>query len=82
MEELGEGLKELKWFAHRKNDNINHQTPQSSQRLSHQTKSTYGGTHGSSCIYSRGLHNLASTGGKMLGPVEASCPSLREILGQ
>jgi hypothetical protein len=29
------------------------QTPPTSQRLNHQSNSTYGGTHGSSCICSR-----------------------------
>jgi hypothetical protein len=35
-------------------------TPQSSQGLNHQPKSTHGGTHGSSYICSRGLPYLAS----------------------
>jgi len=36
------------------------------------------GTHGSSCICSRGLAYLASMGGEALGPVDAQCP----IVGQ
>ena len=35
-----------------------------------QPKSTHGGTHGCSCICSRGLPYLASEGGEALGPVE------------
>jgi hypothetical protein len=49
----------------------NNQNPQSFQGLNHQLKSTHGGTHGSSCICSRGLAYLASVGREPLGPVEA-----------
>jgi hypothetical protein len=72
MEELGEGLKELKGFAtHKKNNNINQTTlpPQSSQGLN-QPRSIHGGTHGSSCICSRGWPDLESIG-EALGPVKA-----------
>jgi hypothetical protein len=41
-------------------------TPQSSQRLNHQPKSTQGWSY------------LASTGGEALGSVEAPCPSIEE----
>jgi hypothetical protein len=50
---------------------------QSSQELNHQAKSTHGGTHGSSCICSRGRPYLASLWGKILGPLEIQCPSIR-----
>jgi hypothetical protein len=46
------------------------QTSQSSQELNHHPKSTHGGTHGSSCICSRGWHYLASMGGEALGLVK------------
>jgi len=52
------------------------QIPQSSQGLSHQPKSTHGGTHGSSPICSRGWPCLASTGGEALGPVKVYFPSV------
>jgi hypothetical protein len=52
--------------------------PLSSQGLNHQPKSTHGGTHGSSCIYSRGWPYLASMGGEALGPVKAQCLSVGE----
>jgi hypothetical protein len=37
--------------------------------LNHPQKSTHGGTHGSSCVYSRGLPYLSSMGGEAFGPV-------------
>jgi len=43
------------------------QTPQRSQGLDHQPKSTHRGTHGSTCICSRGLRYLASKGEEGLG---------------
>jgi hypothetical protein len=52
------------------------QTPRSSQGLNHQPKSTHGGTHGSSCICSRGWLCQASVGEEALGPVKARCPSV------
>jgi hypothetical protein len=73
MEELEEELKELKRNCNpigRTTISTN-QTPQSSQRLNIQAKSTRGGTHASSCICSRGLPYLALRGGEALGPVEA-----------
>jgi hypothetical protein len=45
-------------------------TLQSSQGLNHQPKSTHGGTHGSNYICNKGLPDMASRGGKALGPVE------------
>jgi hypothetical protein len=51
-------------------------TPQSSQGLNYQPKSTHGGTHGFSCKCSRGLHFLTSIGGEALGPVKALFPSV------
>jgi hypothetical protein len=58
------------------------QYPQSSQGLNHQLKSTHVGTHGSSCIYSRGWPSRSSMGGETLGPVKVLCPSIGECLGQ
>jgi hypothetical protein len=55
----------------------NNQTPQSSQGLDHQPKSTHEGTHGSSCICGRGWPYLASMGGEALGPMKVQCPSIR-----
>jgi hypothetical protein len=55
------------------------QSPQSSQGLNHQPKSTYGGTHNSSWMCSRGLPYLVPMGGKPLCPVEA--PRVRECYG-
>ena len=52
------------------------QIHQSSQGLNHQPKSTHGGTHGSSCICSKGWPCLASMGGEGLGPVKPQCPSV------
>ena len=52
------------------------QTPQSFQALNHQPKTIHGGTHGSSCICSRGWSYLASMGGEALGSVKARCPSV------
>jgi hypothetical protein len=46
------------------------QTPQSSQGLNHQPKSTHGETHGSIWMCSRGLPYLASKGGEPLDIVE------------
>ena len=57
-------------------------TPQSSQGLNHQPKSTHGGTRGSSCICSRGWPSRSSMGGEVLGPLKALCPSVGEWLGQ
>jgi hypothetical protein len=50
-------------------------TPQNSQGLNHQSKSTHGMTSGSSHIWSRGCSCLASMRGEVLGPVKARCPS-------
>ena len=52
------------------------QTPQTSQRLNHQPKSTHGGTHGSGLICNIGLPYLASIGGEPHGPVKAQLPSI------
>jgi hypothetical protein len=48
---------------------------QSSQGLNHQPK-CHDGTHGSSCICSRGCSSWSSMGGEALGPVKALCPSV------
>jgi hypothetical protein len=82
MEELEKGLKELKGFATIGRTTIlTNQTPQSSQGLNHQTKSTHGATHGSSHIYSRGWPWWASIGREALGPLKAQCPSVGEFEG-
>jgi hypothetical protein len=52
--------------------------PNSAKRLTHQTKNTHGGSHGSSCICSRGKPYLASVGGDVLDHVEAQCPIVGE----
>jgi hypothetical protein len=54
------------------------QTPQSSQWLNHQPKSTHGETDGASCICNRGLPYLASMGGEALGPEKAWCHGIVE----
>jgi hypothetical protein len=46
------------------------------------TKSTHGGTHGSSCICSRGWPCGTSMRGETLGSVKALCPSIGECQGQ
>jgi hypothetical protein len=72
MEELGKGLKELKEFVTTGRTTIStNQTPQCSQGLNHQPKGTHGGTHGSSCICSRGWPCLGIN-------VKARCPSVGE----
>jgi hypothetical protein len=58
------------------------QIPQSSQGLSYQPKSTYGGTHGSSCICSRGCPCQTTMGGDAFNPVNAQCPSVGECQGE
>jgi hypothetical protein len=61
---------------------MNYQYPQSSLGLNHQSKKTHGGTHGSSCICSRGWPSWSSVGGEGLGPVKVLCPSIRKCQGQ
>ena len=81
---LGEGLKELKRFATPLGRTAvsTNWTPQSSQVLNHQPKSTHSGTHGSSCICSRGWPSRTSMGGEALGPAKVLCPSLGECHSQ
>jgi hypothetical protein len=50
--------------------------------LNHQPKKTHGGTHGSSCICSRGWPSWSSMGGEVLGPPKVPGPSIREWQGQ
>ena len=45
-------------------------------------KKTHGGSHGSSCICSRGWPNCSSKEGEDLGPVKGLCPSIGECQGQ
>jgi hypothetical protein len=54
---------------------------QSSLGLNHQPKKTHGGTHGSSCICSRGWPSWSSMGGETLGPVKVLCPSIGNCQG-
>ena len=61
---------------------MNQPEPQSSQGVNHQPKNTYGGTHGSRCICSRGWPCRSSVGGAVLGPGKALCPSVGEYQGQ
>jgi hypothetical protein len=58
------------------------QTLQSSQGLKHQSRSTHGVTHGSSCICNRGWPCWASMGEEAFGPVKAQCPSVGECEGR
>jgi hypothetical protein len=58
------------------------QYPQSSLGLNCQSKKTHGGTHGSSCVCSRGWPSQSSMGGEALGPVKVLCPSIGECQGQ
>jgi hypothetical protein len=48
----------------------------------HQSKKRHGGTHGSSCICSRGWPSWPSTGGEALGLVRVLCPSIGDCQGQ
>ena len=57
------------------------QTSETCQGLNHQPKTTHGGTHGSSCMCSRGCPCQASMGGEGPGPVKAGCPSVGECQG-
>jgi len=57
-------------------------TNHSSQGLNHQPRSTHGGTHGSTCICSRGWPCQASMGEGALGPVKVQCPCVEEFQGR
>jgi hypothetical protein len=61
---------------------MNQPVTQSSLGLNHQSKKTHGGTHGSSCICSRGWPYWASMGGEALGLVKVIYPSVGECQGQ
>jgi hypothetical protein len=73
MEELGQGLWELKGFAAFKEQQYQPTRPRPPklQGLNHQPRSTHGGTYGSSWIRSRAIPYLAPLRGKALGSVEA-----------
>jgi hypothetical protein len=58
------------------------QYPQSSLGLNHQSKKTHGGTHGSSCICSRGWPRQTSMGRETLCPMKALCSSVGKCQGQ
>ena len=71
MKELGEGLKELKGIGTPYEESTQYQltqTPQSSQRWNHQTKSIQGLVCGPWHICSRGLSCLASVGEDVPNP--------------
>jgi hypothetical protein len=84
VEEIEKGPKELKGFATPLEEEQYELTSilQSSQGLNHQPKSTYGGTHGFSCICSRGWSCWLSIEGEDLDPVKALCLSIGECQGQ
>jgi hypothetical protein len=56
--------------------------PQSSLGLNHQSKKTHGGTHGCSCICSRGWPSWPSMGGEALGPMKILYPSIGKCQAQ
>jgi hypothetical protein len=58
------------------------QNSQSSEGLSHQPKSTHGGTHGYSCVFNRGWPCQTSVGGEAFGPVLVLCSSIGDCQGQ
>jgi hypothetical protein len=87
MEELEKGLKELRGLQPHRENHINQPGPlpphpQSSQGLSHQPKSTHGGTHDSSHICSRGWPCWPSMRGEALDPVKVQCSSIGEFEGR
>jgi hypothetical protein len=55
---------------------------QSSLRLNYQLKKPHGGTHGSSCICSRGWPSQSSMGGEAFHLAKDLCPSIGECQGQ
>ena len=55
---------------------------QSSLGLNYLSKTTHGGTHGSSCICSRVCPSWSSIGGEALCPVKVICPSIWDGQGQ
>jgi hypothetical protein len=81
---LEKGPKELKGFAGSWEEQQYELTStlQSSLGLNHQSKKTHCGTHGSSCICSRGWSRWSSMGGEALGPVKVLCPRIGECQGQ
>jgi hypothetical protein len=85
MEELEKGLKELKGFAApwEEQQYEPNSTPQSSQGLNHQLKSTRGGTQVSSCTYSREWPWGTSMRGEAYGLVKkVLTPKCKGITGQ
>ena len=58
------------------------QYPPSFLGLNHQPKKTHSGTHGSSCICSRGWPSQSSMVGEALGPVKVLCPSIGDCQRQ
>jgi hypothetical protein len=80
MEELEKGPKELKELVAPQEEQEYEpiSTPQELPGTKPQTWSTHGGTHGSSCICSRGWPSRSSMGGEALGPEKAQCPSVGE----
>jgi hypothetical protein len=80
VRERTEGAEGVCYSIERTTTSIN-KTPQSSQGLNHQPKSTHGVTHGSTHTCSRECPCRASMGGEALGPVKARCPSVGEYQG-
>ena len=79
MEELEKGHKEMRGFTPRQEEQYEPaSSPESSQGLNHQPKSTDGGTQGSRLICIRGWLCRTSMRGKVLGLRKALCPSIGE----
>jgi hypothetical protein len=79
MEELVEGLKEVKGIATPQEGQqyqLTRPPPQSFQGLNNQEKCTHGGTHGSSYICSRGWPCLTSMAGEAFDPMEVRCSNI------
>jgi hypothetical protein len=80
MEEIGEGLKELKGMATPEEEQQCHLTwtPGSSQRLSHQPKNIHGLVHGAQHLCNRGVPCLASVGEDVLNHVDTDASGKRD----
>jgi len=76
LEELEQGLKELKGLAPHKNNNANQ--PELPGTIDHYPKTIHGLTYGSSLICSRGWPCWAPMEEEALGPAKAGIPSVGE----
>jgi hypothetical protein len=83
MEELENGLEDLKGFATSHEELLNQPTRplKSSHGLKNQPRSTHGGTHGSSYICSKGWPCWASMGREAIGLVKDQFPRVGEFEG-